>query len=392
MTRARDGTPAAIERRGIARVAGLVLLALTIALAVVGTVLVFAGGDFGRVLWGLPGGSGLWALGFSVAGYPITRRHPANPVGWLLMVAGAAAGVNTLGLGLAADPNDLALWLVNTWVVSVVALSTAVVLFPSGSPPSRWWWAQLGVLWGIGFLEYFKEYDTSDGFVGLPAWLDALAMPVNVLFQLSLAAGFFPLLVRWRRSGPVERQQLKWVVYSVALLATTALVVEVGLVSLAPAFYFAGTVVLYGAILAVPVAIGVAMLRYRLYDIDVVINRTLVYGSLTASLVLLYVGGVVGLQYVFRVFAGGGSQLAVVASTLLIAALFNPLRRRIQNLIDRRFYRKKYDARNTLSDFSNKLRDETDLDVLGEDLVSVVRNTVQPKHVSLWLRETERGE
>jgi hypothetical protein len=373
-------------------VAGLVLLAVTIALGVVGTVLVFAGGDFGRVVWGLPGGSGLWALGFSVAGYPITRRHPANPVGWLLMVAGAAAGANTLSLGVVGDPNDLALWLVNTWVVSVVALSTAVVLFPSGSPPSRWWWAQLGVLWGIGVLEYFKEYDTSHGFAGLPGWLDALAMPVNVLFQLSLAAGFFPLLVRWRRSGPLERQQLKWVVYSFALLATTALVVEVGIVTLAPAFYFAGTVALYVAILAVPVAIGVAMLRYRLYDIDAVINRTLVYGALTASLVVLYVGGVVGLQYVFRVFAGGGSQLAVVASTLLIAGLFNPLRRGIQSTIDRRFYRKKYDAQNTLSAFSKRLRDETDLGVLGEDLVSVVRNTMQPEHVSLWLRETKRNE
>ena len=368
--------------------AGVLLLSLTIVLVVVGTVLLFSGGGFGGAVWGLPGGSGLWALGFSVAGYPITRRHPSNPVGWSLMVAGMAAGVNLLGLGLAADLDDLVLWLVNTWVVSVVALSTAVTLFPSGSPPSRWWWAQLGVLWGIGSLEYFKEFDTSAGFVGLPEWLDAIAVPVNVLFQLSLVAGCLALAVRWRRSGSVERLQLKWVVYSVALLATTALIVEVGLANLAPAWYFSGTLVLYFSILAVPVTIGVAMLRYRLYDIDIVINRTLVYGALTISLVLLYVGGVVGLQYVFRVVAGGGSQLAVVASTLLIAALFNPLRRRIQNVIDRRFYRRKYDAQNTLSAFSKKLRDETDLDVLGDDLVAVVRSTVQPAHVSLWLKPT----
>ena len=388
MTGGRDATRPASGHGRLAPVAGVLLLSLTIVLVVVGTVLLFSGGGFGGAVWGLPGGSGLWALGFSVAGYPITRRHPSNPVGWSLMVAGMAAGVNLLGLGLAADLDDLVLWLVNTWVVSVVALSTAVTLFPSGSPPSRWWWAQLGVLWGIGSLEYFKEFDTSAGFVGLPEWLDAIAVPVNVLFQLSLVAGCLALAVRWRRSGSVERLQLKWVVYSVALLATTALIVEVGLANLAPAWYFSGTLVLYFSILAVPVTIGVAMLRYRLYDIDIVINRTLVYGALTISLVLLYVGGVVGLQYVFRVVAGGGSQLAVVASTLLIAALFNPLRRRIQNVIDRRFYRRKYDAQNTLSAFSKKLRDETDLDVLGDDLVAVVRSTVQPAHVSLWLKPT----
>ena len=131
------------------------------------------------------------------------------------------------------------------------------------------------------------------------------------------------------------------------------------------------------------------MLRYRLYDIDVVINRTLVYGALSASLVLLYVGGVVGLQYVLRVFAGGGSQLAIVASTLSIAALFNPLRNRFQSFIDRRFYRRKYDSQKTLETFSKRLREETNLESLNAELMSVVRETVQPEHVSLWLRRPE---
>jgi len=136
----------------------------------------------------------------------------------------------------------------------------------------------------------------------------------------------------------------------------------------------------------VPIALSVAVLRYRLYEIDLIINRTLVYGGLTAMLVGVYVGTIVVLQGVLRALTGHESQLAIVASTLVVAALFNPLRRRIQAFIDRRFYRRKYDAAKTLEAFSAKLRDETDLNALSDDLVGVVRETMQPTHVSLWLR------
>src|SRR5215208_5977580 len=375
MTAQRDGTRTATARVGFAPVAGLVLVSLTIVLVVVGGVLLFGGGDFSRVVWGVPGGSGLWALGFSVAGYPITRHHPANPVGWCLMVAGVASGIAHLGIGVpeAVVSDGSALWLMNFWAVSVGALCTAVVLFPSGSPPSRWWWAFLGVVWGSGSLEYFKPYPTSPGFAFLPERLDVLATPTNTVFQVCLGIQFLALFARWRRSGAVERLQLKWVVYSVTLAATTALVVEVGLANFVPTWYPTGTVVLTIAVLVVPMGMGVAMLRYRLYDIDVVINRTLVYGALTASLVLFYVGG-------------------VVVSTLLIAALFNPLRRRIQSLIDRRFYRRKYDSQKTLEAYSKRLRDETDLAALNSELMSVVRETVQPEHLTLWLRRPEEME
>ena len=367
---------------------GGIMLVVTVVLVVVALVLLFGVGDFSRVVWGLPGASGLWALGFSGAGYPIIRRHAPNPVGWSLMVAGVASGVAVLGTAIpyAGDSNGPVLLPMNFWVVSVAALCTAVVLFPTGSPPSPWWWAFLALVWGSGALEYFKLSPTSGEFAFLPERLDVLAAPTNVVFQFCLGVQFLALLARWRRSGPVERLQLKWVVYSVTLVACTALLVEVAFANLVPVLYLPGTFVLSLAVVLIPAGMGIAMLRYRLYDIDVVINRTLVYGVLTAMLVLLYVGSVVGLQYAFGVFAGGSSQLAVVASTLLIAALFNPSRRRIQTTIDRRFYRRKYDARETLEAFSARLRDETELERLNAELLSIVHTTMRPEHVSVWLK------
>jgi len=176
-----------------------------------------------------------------------------------------------------------------------------------------------------------------------------------------------------------------------------ALAVIAGLVVIASA-YVEGTfgyitavafvVVTAGVGLGIPTAIGVAVLRYRLYNIDLLINRTLVYGALTGTLALVYFGGVATTQSTFRALTGQEEQpqLAIVVSTLVIAALFNPLRRRMQVFIDRRFYRRKYDAARTLETFSKKLRDETDLDALSDDLVGVVQETMQPSHVSLWLR------
>jgi threonine/homoserine efflux transporter RhtA len=149
-----------------------------------------------------------------------------------------------------------------------------------------------------------------------------------------------------------------------------------------------GYTILLSLIPAIPISIGIAILKYRLYDIDLIINRTLVYGTLTATLALVYFGVVTATQALFRTLTGQEQlpQLVIVASTLVIAALFNPVRRRIQSFIDRRFYRSKYDARKTLEAFSTKLRDETDLEALNNDLVGVVRETMQPTHVSVWLR------
>jgi hypothetical protein len=187
----------------------------------------------------------------------------------------------------------------------------------------------------------------------------------------------------------VERQQIKWFAYAAAVFVLSLILypgeATYTLVG-APWFSWVGRALTLASILGTSVAVGVAVLKYRLYEIDTLINRTLVYGALTAILVALYFGGIVVLQRVFVALTGQKSTLAVVASTLLIAALFQPLKRGIQGFIDRRFYRRKYDARKTLEAFSAKLRDETDLDALSGDLVGVVRETMQPAHVSLWLR------
>jgi uncharacterized membrane protein YhdT len=196
------------------------------------------------------------------------------------------------------------------------------------------------------------------------------------------------VFMRLSRAAGVERQQLKWFAYAAvaSVIATTLAYLIPGVIDTPLWFERAGVALNVATIPAIPVAIGIAILRYRLYDIDLLINRTLVYGSLTATLVAIYFGGIVVLQRVFVALTGERSTLAVVASTLAIAALFNPLRRRVQGFVDRRFYRSKYDAAKTLEALSAKVRDETNLAALSDDLVGVVRETMQPAHVSLWLR------
>ncbi len=220
------------------------------------------------------------------------------------------------------------------------------------------------------------------------------ALPYTLLLASLLLTGAFAQVHRyWRVSTQTQRQQTKWVVFGF----TAGLTGYLGVISLQVAFPMLepgtladilGIAATLCFMLLIPLSIALAVLRYRLYDIDIVVNRTLVYGSLTVLLALMYFGGVATTQAIFRALTGQEQQpqLAVVVSTLVIAALFNPLRRRIKSFIDRRFYRSKYDARKTLEAFSAKLRDETDLDALSNDLISVVSETMQPAHVSLWLR------
>jgi hypothetical protein len=260
-------------------------------------------------------------------------------------------------------------------------------LFPGGRFAPRWtrWLA-------VAFIAF--DLSTTLGprpFAGLYSRSPALET-VSYLVFLGIVVSLVWLQVyRYRRvSSQAQRQQTKWVVFGTTLgVAGTfplQLPVDLSLVGgdtpLTLLFLKVGFALSF---MLIPLSIGVAVLRSHLFDIDLVINRTLVYGSLTLTLVVLYFGGIVVLQRIFVVLTGERSTLAVVASTLLIAALFNPLRRRIQSFIDRRFYRRKYDARKTLEAFSTTLRDETNLDALNNHLVGVVRETMQPSHVSLWL-------
>jgi hypothetical protein len=270
--------------------------------------------------------------------------------------------------------------------IGYVAWMLFFYLFPSGRFVPRWtrW---LALLYGVAFfgLWNFTPF-------GPTTW-----PPLLFNAAVLVVWGSFPVaqLYRYVRvSDATQRQQTKWVVFGVSIAIAGALTtiftvgaaVDLPPEDVGPKMLSLLLMDAFG--LLIPLSIGVAVLRARLFDIDVVINRTLVYGSLTAMLALVYFGGVATTQALFRALTGQEQQpqLAIVISTLVIAALFNPLRRRIQSFIDRRFYRRKYDARKTLEAFSAKLRDETDLNALSDDLVGVVRETMQPAYVSLWLR------
>ena len=270
------------------------------------------------------------------------------------------------------------------------------MLFPDGHPPSNRW---RPVAW-LGALSISLTVVSSMILLGpergpalvtgnespshvVQVLVDFIAVPM--LFVAGLGA-VISLFVRVRQARRDERQQIKWFVSAAALTLVWITVFGQSTLRGLP-----GAIVALSSLLvipSIPIATGIAILRYRLYDIDLIINRTLVYGSLTVMLALLYFGGVSGIQALFGALTGHEEQpqLAIVVSTLVIAALFNPLRQRIQSFIDRRFYRSKYDAAKTLEAFSAKLSHDTDLDALSDDLVGVVRETMQPEHVSLWLR------
>ncbi|MDP8958176.1 MAG: hypothetical protein M3N51_03020 [Actinomycetota bacterium] len=394
--------------------------ALASALAAAGLVLLVA---FNRVALSP---SAIVAFTFPTLGAMIASRHPRNPIGWLFSVAGLSAGLMLFSrqyavFGLMEAPGSVpgataAAWVSSwAWIPALGLVGTlCLLLFPDGRVPGKRWWPVLWAVvvglalfllgtalqpWGgeagaapaaglpslLSFaltLTPWEEvaYPIGNplGVKGAEAALDMLTAIGGVLMLAGFIGSVASLIVRYRKARRLERQQLKVVAYAAGL---------VGVLYLATGWRGVADLVTGLSVSVLAVAIAVAILRHHLLDIDLVINRTLVYGALTAALGAVYVVGVVVLGSIVRALVGQGSnQVVVAASTLLVAALFQPLRGAIQAEVDRRFYRHRYDAARTLEAFSARLRQEVDLDTLSADLLSVVQETLEPTRMSLWLR------
>ena len=358
----------------------------------------------------------LLGVAFGVVGALILSRQARNRIGWLLMVIALSIAVGgTLlvylaqAMSSAAAPTLLTyllMWLNGwTWWLLLGPLLLILLLFPTGqwlSPRWRWVAGMIALLFltFIGVITLSPEWQDLTSGNTFPNPLGVNVLPADFTFEMIEAPWFMTLvstaalcvlsvLIRYRRSGVVEREQLKWFLsacaFFIAAYATS------GFSSIGEDQPNWAGVWLNLAFILLPVSIGIAILRYHLFDIDIIIRKTLVYSVLTALLALIYFGGVVLVQQLTRSITGESSDVAIAVSTLIIAALFFPLRRRVQNAIDRRFYRRKYDAAKTLAAFSATVRDEVELDKLTAELINVVNETMQPASVSLWLKP-EKGE
>src|SRR5215212_5213611 len=346
---------------------------------------------------------------FAVVGALLVVRRSANPIGWIMLSVCLPGGYYATYVMLTrGQPDALAVfgaWIFNCFWFLLLALTFVYLplLFPDGRLLSRRW-LPVAVVAGIppmivvlrrALVDTIPVNEAPGYKIDNPIGIEGLSGVENLLVNGVLNAIFFvgfagvvaSVVVRFRRSRGVERQQMKWFTSAIVVLlggsrifgAASGLTGVRWLEDVGFVFSIVG-------LASLPATVGIAILRYRLYGIDLIINRVLVYGPITAMLVLCYLGAVVSLQAAFRSLTGQESTLAVVASTLAIAALFNPLRRRVQGFVDRRFYRRKYNAAKILAAFNTRLRDETDLGIIREDLTGVVKESMQPSHVSLWLR------
>jgi len=354
---------------------------------------------------------GLVLLVFTLVGALIASRRPRHPVGWLLLATGLISALSDFAAGYArqallTDPDSLPVgewfaWLSSWLESSIMGLVILLLLvFPDGRLVSRRWrpfvWLTVVTIALIladamltpGRLYGFERVENPLGIgsAGFLREVDSTALGL-LLFPVAVVG----LFVKRRRATAEQRMQLKWFLFAASLLVfvpALAAISEVAIPQGANTANLVGGFLFAVAFGILAVSVGIAVLKHRLYDIDVVINRTLVYGALTATLALAYLGSVLLLGLALRPLTAS-SNLAIAGSTLAVAALFRPARARIQELVDRRFYRRKYDAAQTLETFSARLRDEIELDALSEELRRVVGDTMQPAHVSLWLRAPE---
>jgi hypothetical protein len=353
---------------------------------------------------------------FAFLGVLILTRQPRNVIGWLLILPGLLGAIPNENYirSFSSAPQQppvlliLALWFTYwNWLLVVLPVLFIPALFPTGQPLSlRWRWL---IVAGVALAAYFfllasllsrfsggnidppMELSIANPIGFLPdTTVETLIGPFIVGLILVTILSFTSIIIRYRGAGLVERQQIKWLLYACALFAAVY-ITRLMITDLQGLMNEIRKTLSNLTYLALPTAIAIAILRYRLWDIDVIIRRTLIYGALTLTLALVYFGSVVLLQSLFTAISGQSSTLALVISTLGIAALFTPLRRRIQRDIDRRFYRKKYDAEQTLAAFAATARDQVELENLAEALLAVVQETMQPEHVSLWLKKGKNG-
>ena len=351
----------------------------------------------------------IWAIALTFAGVGalIASRHADNAIGWIFLWAAVSAGIGycagayaehwlDTGDGPALLGKTAAAYTSVSWIPWILVPSTfLLLLFPDGhllSPRWRWvaWCAAGGLALGFvtqglrpGPLEDYPEVTNPYGVDGLV--VDLLTGFAVLLVVVGIAGSSASLILRFRRARGEERQQMKWIAFAGAVAGLCVIVFTVVYDAVGENVANSG---IMAGVLCLPLAAGLAILRYRLYDIDVVINRTLVYGALTATLALAYLGFVLLLQLLLNGITGD-SGLAVAGSTLAVAALVRPARARIQAVVDRHFFRRKYDATQTLEEFSARLRDQVDLGTLNAELSSVVHDTLQPAHVSVWLRSAD---
>jgi hypothetical protein len=358
---------------------------------------------------------------FALVGALILSRQARNVIGWLLIVPALAFALSTITAAIIGNattaPAELSFWLYLAlyvggvgWVFFIFPLFLIAQLFPTGKPVSpRWRWA---VGYALGLLVFFLVVaafidrigplgDTGEMTWSVPNPIGFITRDQqDIIFGLpwSIALGGLTLvsaasvIVRYRRAGLIEREQMKWLLFAVSLFAAAYI----------PGVFTAGemeglggailNVLFLASTLAIPIAIGIAILRYRLFDIDVIIRRTLTYALVVALLGVVYFGSVILLQRIFAGIVGDNSEIVTVLSTLAIAALFVPLRNRIQNAIDKRFNRQRYNAQQVLQKFAETVRDETDLEKLTSELVNVVNETMQPKTVNVWLKRESKKE
>lgn len=343
----------------------------------------------------------------------VASRQPSNPIGWIFCALGLGFIVGGVSSeyavrALVNAPGSLPLGVEIAWLSSWVQFPTTMLvillllLFPSGHPPSPRWSGVVWLTWAViavSALSYALRsgplqvgptgsvlpVDNPYALESIGPLIDAIRELVSAASIALAGAAILSMVLRFRRARGEERQQLKWFAYASASIPVV-IVSNVALRALPEDLRAPLQTAVFSAAMALfPVVVGVAILRYRLYDIDLLINRTLVYAAVTAVLAATYFGAVILIQTALRPFTAG-SELAVAASTLLVVALFQPLRSRIQALVDRRFYRSRYDAARTLDAFSARLRNEVELDAVRADLLGAVGDTVRPVHASVWLR------